>query len=148
MNLFVCGLFVMAGMLTSQQWSTSQEKTLRQRVELFYSIYSSDHQEPIWDMLSTQFRKQHGNDREKYIHALPKSGEYRPVAHIKDLTINGKKAIVNLRISAVMNNGEEIGWEDHKDSWVLERGRWRFAGSETLDYKKVPSSMARSVPLT
>ena len=129
------GLLVFASILLPQQRGLNQEKSLRNRADIFYSMYSSGRNDGMWNMLSARLKKGNDNNKKKYLSGLPKPGTNHIEVRLVELDIDGRRAIVRLRLTIVSKNGDEIGWEDHDDFWVLERRLWRFDGSTTTNYK-------------
>jgi hypothetical protein len=121
--LIIAGLF-----FQPQPEQNRHVKNLRRQVERFYTLYASSGQDGMWEILSSRLKQQNDNNKQAYISSLPKPGAHRPETIIQDIQISGNSAKVRVKITIVSANGKEIGFEEHEDSWVLERGRWRFDG--------------------
>jgi hypothetical protein len=127
---------IIAGLLLQPQLGQKRQmKNLRQQVERFYTLYSSPKQDDMWKILSSRLKQENDNNKQKYISNLPKPGAFRPEASIEEIRIAGNMAKVRVKITIVSDTDKKIGFEDHEDSWVLERGRWRFDGYTVIQYK-------------
>ena len=107
------------------------EPAVRRNVHRFYSYFSQQRYEKMWDMISAEMKKD--NNRSDYVKELKRMRSLRARVGIKRVEIIGDKATVTIILSLRTVKVERWLDEIHQDTWVRENGKWLFDRSITLE---------------
>jgi hypothetical protein len=112
-------------LLVNTSWAQS-ETAIRQRAQLFFSLYGETRFGEMWEMLSTRLRSSHLKDKKAYEKDL--TGAYIPKLKVEILTIKmqDKQARVTYKFTAWNPLDKEWLISEKEALWVYENGNWYF----------------------
>lgn len=104
----------------------SSEAALKQRVLAYYSSFSNGRYDRMWNMSSRRLQEGNDNNKKEYVDNLRTAGPVSVKVNIKRIEITGQQATVYLLLSLRSNKKGMWVTEEQSNTWVLEKGLWRF----------------------
>lgn len=118
-------LLVVLLFLLTTSWAQS-DTAVRQRAQLFFSLYGETRFGEMWEMLSTRLRAGHLKDKKAYEKDLV--GNYIPKLKVEILTIKMQDNQARVRYKFTAWNPLDKEWmiSEKEAVWVYESGNWYF----------------------
>jgi len=119
---------LLLGTSTSAASQKNQELVLRRQVSLFYKHFSNGRYDLMWEMTSSNFKKENDNNKKAYIEHLRKAAGLKAKVQIKSISIDvvKQRATVNLILKLWSSREKVWAEQEERNFWVFENGRWRF----------------------
>lgn len=105
---------------------TESKEKLKQRVELYYKNFSDGNYEKMWEMKSKDFRKRNADYKKEYLTNLEQFRDAKIKICIKDLKIEGNKAIAKIEFRLWIADDQKWLSEINNNIWVFEDNNWFY----------------------
>jgi hypothetical protein len=108
------------------------EREVSTAVRTFYGFFNRQDFEKMWTMLSKGIKDGNDGSKTKYVEDLRRANRIILKATIRNVKFDGNRASVIVLIRS--RERQRMPWfsELHRDTWILEQGKWLYDGSITL----------------